>query len=213
MDETTIEYYDRNAEAFCRSTREADMSDCRSRFLKYLPEGAQILDAGCGSGRDAKAFREAGYRVTAMDASAGICREAGRLLGQEVLCLSFEQMEFEAQFDGIWACASLLHVPEEQMEEVFRRLGRALRDPGILYVSFKYGTRERRSEGRLFNDCDEEKLCSRLENQDFRILELFVTQDVREERRSEKWINAVAAKSGKEMPVFPRERSVPRSFS
>ena len=59
----TLSYYDENASAFCEGTRNADMSETRGRFLQYLKPNALILDAGCGSGRDSKAFMESGYAL------------------------------------------------------------------------------------------------------------------------------------------------------
>ena len=77
----TLSYYDENAAAFCEGTRNADMSEMRRRFLQYLKPGTLILDAGCGSGRDSKAFMEGGYRVVAIDGSEKICRLASKYLG------------------------------------------------------------------------------------------------------------------------------------
>ena len=104
----TISYYDEHAEEYCASTLNANMSFCREAFLSCLEKGAHILDCCCGSGRDSRAFLDAGYTVTAMDASAGMCANAGKLLGQDVLNISFEEISFQDEFDGIWACASLL---------------------------------------------------------------------------------------------------------
>ena len=84
--ERTISYYDENAATFCEGTRNADMSETRGRFLQYLKPNALILDAGCGSGRDSKAFMESGYRVVAIDGSKEMCRQASAYLGQEVQC-------------------------------------------------------------------------------------------------------------------------------
>ena len=76
-----------------------------------------ILDAGCGSGRDSKAFQELGYAVSAFDASEEICRFATEYLGQEVQCRRFEDVIEENCYDGIWASASLLHVSKKDIDE------------------------------------------------------------------------------------------------
>ena len=190
----TISYYDKNAEEFCRNTIDADMSFCRDIFLKYLKTGATILDAGCGSGRDSVAFKQLGYHVTAMDASPEICNEAEKVLGQKVLCKTFEELDDENVYDGIWACASLLHVPKESMAEVLCRLKNALKDSSILYASFKYGDEEKIVNGRLFSNYDEQSLRVLMSENGFEVLELFVTQDVREDRHEDKWVNVVGVK-------------------
>ena len=190
----TISYYDKNAEEFCKNTIDADMSFCRDKFLKYLSAGASILDAGCGSGRDSVAFKQLGYRVIAMDASLEICKEAEKVLRQKVICKTFEELDDENVYDGIWACASLLHVPKESMGEVLYRLKRALKDGGILYAGFKYGEDEKIVSGRLFSYYNEQSLSALMSENGFDVLELFVTQDVREDRQEEMWVNVVGVK-------------------
>lgn len=191
----TISYYEEHAAEFCRSTFEADMTYCRDRFLKYLNPGSRILDAGCGSGRDSKAFADLGYCVTAMDASPKICVEAEKVLGRKVLCRSFEELDMENTFDGIWACASLLHVSKKEILDVLYRLKRALKEDGILYASFKYGDGEVIGKGRYFSNYDEWTLKKLMLDAGFEILELFVTKDVREDRSGEKWVNVIGRRS------------------
>ena len=190
----TISYYDKNAAEFCKNTIDADMSFCRDKFLKYLKIGASILDAGCGSGRDSVAFKRLGYHVTAMDASSKICQEAEKVLGQKVLCKTFEELDDERMYDGIWACASLLHVDKERMAEVLKRLKCALKDGGVLYASFKFGEEEKVVNERLFNYYSEQTLRKLMRENGFGVLELFVTQDVREDRHEEQWVNVVGVK-------------------
>jgi 2-polyprenyl-3-methyl-5-hydroxy-6-metoxy-1,4-benzoquinol methylase len=80
-------------------------------FLALLKPGARILDAGCGSGRDLKAFSERGYQVVGLDASELMVRLAREHSDQQVHHLAFQEVTYKEEFDGIWACASLLHVP------------------------------------------------------------------------------------------------------
>lgn len=170
---------------------DADMTFCRNQFLKCLNSQSRILDAGCGSGRDSKAFFDLGYEVIAMDASRKICEVAEKVLGQKVLCQSFEELDMENMLDGIWACASLLHVQKERISDVLHRLKRALRDGGVLYASFKYGNGEVVRQGRYFHNYDELTLKELMQDAGFEILELFVTEDVREGRSEEKWVNVI----------------------
>ena len=197
----TLSYYDENASAFCEGTRNADMSEMRGRFLQYLKPGTLILDAGCGSGRDSKFFMESGYRVVAIDGSEKICRLGSKYLGQEVQCRRFEEIDEKKVYDGIWACASLLHVPHEILPKVIARLIAALVDGGVLYASFKYGEEEREAGGRYFTDLREDGWKKVLEEAEEEIkgsrletVECFITGDVREGRGEEKWLNVVGRK-------------------
>ena len=194
MKSETINYYNENAKEFCAGTVNADMSVCRNKFTALLECGTRILDAGCGSGRDSKVFLDMGYDVISMDASSEVCKEAEAYLGKHVLCKSFEEIEFSNEFDGIWACASLLHVSRNDIDFVFEKLNNALKDNGVLYVSFKYGENERIKDGRFFNDYTEETLTELLKSHSFKIEEIFISFDVRKERESEKWVNAIVVK-------------------
>ena len=140
------------------------------------------------------AFRRAGYEVEAFDASAELCRIASEKTGIHVRQLRFEEIEGENKYDGIWACASLLHVRAEDMPDVLSRLHSLLKQGGVLYVSFKYGSGERLKDGRYFYDLTEEECRQQLEDAGFIIKEIFTTQDVRPGRSHEKWVNAIAGK-------------------
>ena len=193
MDEQTIRYYDEHAGDFAAGTQNADMRECRDRFLRYLRPGQKILDAGCGSGRDVIAFRAAGYEVEAFDASAQLCRIASEKTGTEVKQMRFEELEGANKYDGIWACASLLHVKPADLPDVLRRLYRLLRPEGVLYASFKYGFGERVKDGRYFHDLTEDSCRTLLTEAGFSIREIFITQDVRSGRSHERWVNAIAS--------------------
>ncbi|MCR5719652.1 MAG: class I SAM-dependent methyltransferase [Lachnospiraceae bacterium] len=187
----TIEYYNKNAESFIAGTINADMSDCRNRFLKYVKKGGSILDAGCGSGRDSLAFKDVGYKVAAFDASEEICKSASERLGFKVDCKRFEDLEGENMYDGIWASASLLHVKEADLKDVMSRLKRLLKAGGILYASFKEGNSERIKDGRFFHDMTEEKCKELFKNVGIEIQEIYTSQDVRDDRVGEMWVNVV----------------------
>ena len=194
MSDKTICYYDRNAEEFAAGTENADMQELRGRFLKYLNPGAKILDAGCGSGRDALAFLKAGYEVDAFDGSAQMCRIASERTGISVRQLRFEEVEGEDEYDGIWACASLLHVHAKDLPAVLKRLYKLLKRGGVLYVSFKYGSGEREKGDRYFHDLTESECRDLLAGAGFSEMEILVTGDVRAGRQDEKWVNAYAQK-------------------
>lgn len=191
----TIDYYNAHAEKFFAGTVAADMSYLRNKFLKYIPAGGKILDAGCGSGRDSKVFMQQGYRVEAFDASLELCKLASKNVEQEVRCLYFENMTYKNEFNGIWASASLLHVAKNEMPNVLIKCYNALKPDGILYASFKYGDTESFKNERFFNNYTEEGIKELFYDLGiFRILECFVTYDVRPERADEKWVNVIVGK-------------------
>lgn len=191
----TINFYEKNAEAYAALTVTADMSRAYEKFLAYLPLGAKVLDAGCGSGRDSLFFMRQGYRVTMLDASAAMCRCAEKLTGQKALHKTFAEIYFEKQFDGIWANASLLHVPEQELEKVLKILHRALKDDGVLYASWKYGEAERRDGERFYCDMTEEKLKKLLRRTGcFVCREVWVSEDVLPLHREQRWLNVVLGK-------------------
>ncbi len=187
-----MNYYTNNAKAYVESTLHVDMQPLYQRFLRLLPERAYILDAGCGSGRDARYFVEHGYQVTAFDASVEIAVMAEREIGQIVQVQRFQDIQYQNQFDGIWACASLLHVPTKELSNAFHRLAHALKPEGVIYCSFKYGQGEYEKEGRRFTDMDEAGLRALVgENESLVIKELWATADRRPGREHERWLNAI----------------------
>ncbi len=192
MEDQTTAYYTQQAEAFVRETQSVDMSRLYERFLPHLHSGAHILDAGCGSGRDARAFLERGFRVTAFDASPAIAALAEAYLEMPVAVMRFQEIDWSRHFDAIWACASLLHVSGAELPAVMRRLAHALKPGGLLYASFKYGEGEQVRNGRHFTDLDETGLADLLRQTPELIeLDTWVTGDVRPGRESERWLNTV----------------------
>jgi len=190
----SVAFYDRNAGQFEADTSGLDMSALYERFLRRLPLGGRILDAGCGVGRDALAFAKRGFAVTAFDASAEMVRRASeRVAGRaEVRQLRFEDVAWCAEFDGIWACASLLHVPPTGFQGNASRLATALRPNGVCYMSFKHGSGERIVGGRLFSDHTEESLRAVLRTTGFTLSEVWITNDVRVEHAGLNWLNVIA---------------------
>lgn len=188
----SIEYYNKNAEEFYNATASADMSETCNKFLKYIAPGGKILDAGCGSGRDSLYFIKHGYKVVSIDASEEMVRLSSKLTGQQTLLMKFEDVDFKDEFDGIWACASLLHVPKAKIKSVMTKLVQALKENGVFYGSFKYGEGEEFRGERLFNFYDENSLKSLLgEIKQLEILEIWITEDVRPGKEGEMWANCL----------------------
>jgi hypothetical protein len=133
--------------------------------------------------------------VTAIDASPEIAKQCADIIGQEVLNLSFEELEFHQEFDGIWANASLHHVPRAKIDSVIIKLINALRKDGILYASFKYGDGDVIQNDRLFSNYTEISLRMMIEKHpELDIVKMWTTQDIRQDRKAEKWINALLRK-------------------
>lgn len=191
----TIAFYDEHADEFYASTVGADMGALYDAFLPLLPDGARILDAGCGSGRDSRAFLDRGYDVTAFDASAALVKRASALLGRPVRRLTFQEMDFSETFEGVWACASLLHVPRAEFDGVLARLARALVPGGVAFLSFKYGDGEEERNGRWFNSYDEVSFRAVLGGQSaLEEMRLWRTTDVRAGREGELWLDVLVKK-------------------
>ncbi len=133
---------------------------------------------------------DAGYQVTAIDGSEACCRWAEDYIGQAVLCQTFDELGFLTRsFDGVWACASLLHVPYAKLTgKSLEKLSRALKPGGILYASFKYGDFEGERNDRYFTDLTEERLAGVVGTGggSLAVVETFVTGDVRDGRDGEK---------------------------
>jgi SAM-dependent methyltransferase len=192
----TLEYYKTNTDSFVKGTLAADMSQTQNRFLDKLPEHAYILDFGCGSGRDTKVFLDNGYQVDAVDGSEEVCREASRITGIPVKQMFFSDLDAEAVYDGIWACASILHLPRTELTDVLNRISKALKNQGVLYTSFKYGSYEGFRGSRWFTDFTEESLNTFWkEVQSLEIFEIWITHDVRPGREEERWINLLARRN------------------
>jgi len=193
----TIQYYNINAGAFIENTLGANMNEHYDAFLKHIPTGGSILDAGCGSGRDSKRFIELGYEVEAFDASEEMVRFAKTYTGLNVRQCAFSEIEYEKKFDGIWACASLLHISEDLLTEVMNLLINNLKLNGAMYMSFKYGESEYEKDGRLFNCFTKDTFTEYFKNFDTLKLEtMYVSDDVREGRADEKWLSVVVRKLG-----------------
>lgn len=194
--DTTLQYYQQKAKEFVEGTVSADMHDSQTRFLKLLPSQAYILDFGCGSGRDTKAFLEQGYRVDAVDGSAELCRMASELTGIPVKQMLFEGLSAVEQYDGIWACASILHLPRKELMGVLKKISDALKIGGILYTSFKYGDFEGIRSGRYFIDFTEGSFGELMEGiPSLRTVETWITNDVRPGRGDERWLNILLEKT------------------
>lgn len=195
-DDITIDYYDKHADEFNLASVNANMNSICDRFLSYLQPSASILDLGCGSGRDSLYFINKGFSVLPVDGSMEMCTLATKISGVTAMQLMFEDIDFVREFDGVWACASLLHVSKEQLPSILRKINTALKPSGILYMSFKYGEGEEERHGRYFSDMTESDLpflCN--DSTGFCVDFYDVTEDVRQDHKGERWLNIIAKKT------------------
>ncbi len=195
----TIAYYNNHAQAFYDRTIHADLANNHQLFLKYLPEKAHILDAGCGVGRDAKYFLNHGYTVTAFDASEEMVKLATQETKLPVLLSTFEAMDFQEVFDGVWAEASLLHIPYHETRNVYQKIYQALKPGGVFHASYKCGTDYMPTEERDFWNMDKETIKPYFKDL-FKIIEISEEIDTRSKlapSQADKWLNFIVKKWGK----------------
>ena len=183
----TLSYYNTNTASFVESTQSVQMTEAWSRFTSKLSDSSKILDFGCGSGRDTKYFREHGYQVEAIDGSEELCKVASAYTGITVKKQLFTELSEVQKYDAIWACSSILHATSDELVIIMRKIWTALKDNGVFYTSFKYGTFEGERNGRYFTDMTEESLSALLTKvTGFNIEEQWITSDVRPGREDDR---------------------------
>ncbi|MEB3042429.1 class I SAM-dependent methyltransferase [Rhizobium mulingense] len=149
--DSTSTFYDENAEAYASRARSLPKQQLDA-FLARLAPGAAILELGCGGGQDSAYMLSQGFDVTPTDGSPELARQAEMLIGRPVRVMLFQQLDAENAYGGVWAHASLLHVPRSELADVFARIHNALRTDGILHASFKAGEAEGHDGfGRYYN--------------------------------------------------------------
>ncbi len=134
----TLGHYDRSAEAFWEGTRDHDVTQNYEALLEAIegPPPFRILDFGCGPGRDLAHFKSLGHEAVGLDGAERFVEMARAATGCEVLHQDFLQLSLpQASFHGIFANASLFHVPVQELPRVLGELREALRPRGVLFSS------------------------------------------------------------------------------
>lgn len=195
-EKAAITFYEKNGDAYADETLFIDMSDVYERFEVYLKDGDNILDAGCGAGRDSKHFLEKGYDVTSFDGCKKLTQRASSFIGKSVLNMKFTELNYNEDFNAIWACSSLIHLTRKAFVKVLLKFYEALKPEGHVYISLKYGDSERVEDGRVFTSYTQSLVKDIIDTKTpFKIEEIWITSDKRAGRESEKWLNVILYKS------------------
>lgn len=189
----TIRIYDEICEEYARKTESIVLKELWDMFACRIPERGKILDLGCGSGRDSIYFRSIGFEIVALDASPKMCQIAYRYLKDNVVCGNILDLCYDREFDGIWACASMLHIPRKDQQLAWKTIVKALRQNGYAYVSYKYGGFEGRRNRLYYLDMTEERLMEMLDKIDqLQVEKVWKTIDIHyEDKKPEIWLHCL----------------------
>jgi len=141
----TLAHYEQRAEAFRAGTRDHDVSQNIDALLRHIttPPPFSLLDFGCGPGRDLQTFKQLGHNVIGLEGASGFTQMAREDSGCEVWQQDFLKLELPDQrFDGIFANASLFHIPRRELPQVLRQLHATLKPGGVLFSSNPRGNNE-----------------------------------------------------------------------
>ena len=189
----TLSFYENNADVYAQQTASVDLADLYEQFLNLLPNGGRILDVGCGSGRDLRAFKLMGFDCVGIDPSSNLARIAHEYSGCETIVTGVEGVSFESSFDGVWACASLLHLPRRRLPVALNRIHIALKPTGLFFISIQQGEGESvATDGRFFARYSLTELNELVNSAGFVVLREWSTDDAQQKRRAISWINILA---------------------
>ncbi len=193
---STIDYYNRIADSYYWTTVGIDMSKLRNAFAAYLPAESRVIDLGCGSGRDVMAFCDMGHDASGLDASKELVELAKERLEVKASVGDMVTWRASEPYDGIWCCASLIHLNEEEKKRFFGNLQYNLKPGGVIYISVKEGIETGTDEEGVYtSNCTADELKSFLDGAGCEILETVVTEDAMG-RPGVKWLNVIAKKRG-----------------
>lgn len=194
----TISYYEGRAAPFWEGTKDHDVTQNYEALLGALParKGLRILDFGCGPGRDVKWFADQGHEPVGLDGTAEFCEMARAHSGCEVLHQNFIALDLPPEsFDGIFANASLFHVPRADLPRVLGELFAALRPGGVLFSSNPRGDGEGMNGPRYGNYMEFEAYAALLEAAGFEVVHHYYRPKDKP-REEQPWLAVVAKKPG-----------------
>jgi len=194
----TIKVYEEGARTFLKrwTARRKRSSALQKEWMAGLPRGAVVVDLGCGGGQDAQVLRREGYRVVGMDLTAAFLRMAREAVPSlPLIRADMRELPFRAaSFDGVWAAASLIHLPKAEATRLLKAL-RLLTKPGAtLAATVTYGTKSGLltkgwMPGRYFARWKKDELAKVLHRAGWQVLSLRVVSN---QERKGRWINVIA---------------------
>jgi SAM-dependent methyltransferase len=191
----TLAFYDMHAARYALRTEQADLGQLYDRFLPLLPVGGRILDVGCGGGRDLRAFKALGFDCFGVDPSERLAMIAAEFSACEVLVARVQDLRFVEEFDGVWACASLLHLPRSELPLAIARIREALRVNGILFLSMQEGAGESvAADGRFYARYSLNELRAIALSADLDVITQWSTKDTLAGRGTMSWLNLLVRK-------------------
>ena len=194
MDKGTIDYYNRNADWYYWTTVGVDMDALRKKFASYLPGEASVIDMGCGSGRDVMAFSDMGYDAVGLDGAKELLKLAEERLEIRTVNADMSEYKAPAPYDGVWCCASLIHLNDTEKQRFFGNLDRNLKTGGVIFISVKEGiSTGTDKDGLYLSNCTAEEIRRYLEGAGCAILETGETEDALN-RGGVRWLNIFARK-------------------
>ena len=194
IEAVTLGHYENNASSFWRGTKDHDVTQNYDRFLSQLPEGRalDILDFGCGPGRDLGYFQSLGHRPVGLDGSEAFCNMAQANSDCPVLHQQFLSLNLpDEAFDGVFANASLFHIPGQELAKVLGELHRALRPGGILFSSNPRGNGEGWQGQRYGHYMEFDSYKAYLDQSGFRIIDHYY-RPAGKPREQQPWLAIVS---------------------
>ena len=193
----TAQSYNKFAKNYVESTFDTILQYQLTQFTSFL-KGKKVLDAGAGSGRDSLYLKEEGFTVSAIDLSPEIVKEAKKKTKVNVKEMDLRKLDFkDKNFDGIWCCASFIHLPKKDAEKTLTELNRVLKKQGVLYLGLREGTSEGLEpsvtlsrEEVLISYYTQNEIEELIRNNGFKIITTYIEQD----NEGTSWINLFARK-------------------
>lgn len=190
------DYYETNAAGYAAIELDPEWLELRERFTARLKPGGRVLDLGCGPGHDSHWFASKGFGTVSLDASSAMAAEAKRLYGLDVGVQRIEELDFNQEFNAVWASASIHHVNRKDIPAAIAAVAKALKPGGLFYSSFKIreeGTTD--SLGRYYAEMNEADLRSILQSAGLDVVDVTIIASIGADGKPADFVCATASKS------------------